>query len=41
MFVPRNLTNAFNNDVYNGQHVDAAGVLRDLGTLSVSVEGDE
>jgi len=30
MFVPPNLTDAINNVMYNGQHADAAGMLRDL-----------
>ena len=28
-----NLVNAIDNTMYIGQHVDAAGMLRDLGTL--------
>ena len=31
MSVPPNLINTVNNAVYNGRHVDAVGMLRDLG----------
>ena len=35
--LPQHVPQPINNTVYNGRHIGAAGMLRNLGVLSVSV----